>query len=101
MLAARTCTWPSPFLYIVLIFLTRSIPLSPRSSSLPTKGDTYTGAFDPFVAAYTAAACCCEKHSVMLTRISSRTDLCAARSPSSVHGYLMYAFGIQENISRP
>src|SRR5207244_13170831 len=88
MLAAKTCTWPSPLSYIVLIFLTRSMPSSPRSSSLPTKGDTYTGSLDPFVAAYTAAACSCEKHSVMLTRILLCTDICAARKPSCVHGYL-------------
>src|SRR5215469_15438514 len=101
MLAASTCTCPSPASYICLMFFTRSIPFSPRSSSLPTKGDTYTGAFAPLVAAYTAAACSCEKQSVMLTRIASRTDISAARSPSCVHGYLMYAFGIQENISAP
>src|SRR5439155_6018268 len=29
------------------------------------------------------------------------TDICAAPSPSAVHGYLMYALGIHENISRP
>src|SRR5439155_21972973 len=29
------------------------------------------------------------------------TDICAARRPSAVHGYLMYALGIHENISRP
>ena len=29
------------------------------------------------------------------------TDICAARSPSDVQGYLMYAFGIHENISCP
>src|SRR4029077_9662613 len=68
---------------------------------LPRKGDTYTGSFDPFVAAYTAAACPCEKQSVMLTRIASLTDVCAARNPSWVHGYFTYAFGIQPNISRP
>src|SRR6516225_10576449 len=98
MLAAKTCTWPSPVLYIALMFLTRSIPFSPRSSSLPTNGDTYTGSFDPLVAAYTAAACSCEKHKVMFTRIRSRTDISAAFRPSCVHGYLTYAFGIQENI---
>src|SRR5215467_7727897 len=101
MLAAKTCTWPSPFLYIVLMFLTRSIPFSPRSSSRPTNGDTYTGCFDPLVAAYTAAACSWEKHKVMFTRIFCPTDICAARNPSRVHGYLIYALGIQENISLP
>src|SRR5215472_584092 len=29
------------------------------------------------------------------------TDICAARSPSAVHGYLTYAFGIHEYISCP
>ena len=29
------------------------------------------------------------------------TDICAARRPSAVHGYLMYALAIHENISRP
>src|ERR1044072_9727812 len=97
MLAAKTCKWPSPFLYIVLMFLTRSIPSSPRSSSLPTNGDTYTGSFDPLVAAYTAAACSCEKHKVIFTRSFWATDICAARNPSRVHGDLIYAFGIHAN----
>src|SRR5262252_9866446 len=101
MLAPKTCTWPSPFLYIVLMFLTTSIPFSPRSSSLPTNGDTYTGSFDPLVAAYTAAACSCEKHKVMFTRIRCCTDSSAAFRPSCVHGYLIYALGIQVNISSP
>ena len=43
---------------------------------------------DPRVAAYTAAACSWEKHSVMLTRIPSQTDISAALKPSVVHGYL-------------
>src|SRR5215467_6070214 len=101
MLAARTCTWPSPVLYIALMFLTRSTPSSPRSSSLPTKGDTYTGSLDPLVAAYTAAACSCEKHKVMFTRSPCRTDISAAFRPSCVHGYFMYALEIHENISLP
>src|SRR5579864_9038276 len=37
----------------------------------------------------------------MFTRISGLTDICAARRPSAVHGYLIYALGIHENISRP
>jgi hypothetical protein len=53
------------------------------------EGRQHTGSFDPLVAAYTAAACSCEKHSVMLTRISCWTDLSAARKPSCVQGYLM------------
>ena len=68
---------------------------------LRSNGDMYTGSFDPFVAAYTAAACACEKHRVMLTRILFCTDISAARRPSWVHGYLIYAFGIQPNISWP
>src|SRR5215467_12861732 len=71
------------------------------SSKRPTKGETYAGCFVPFVAAYTAAACCWEKQRVMLTLIPCFTDRCAARSPSAVQGYLMYAFGIHENISSP
>src|SRR5215467_1560636 len=71
------------------------------SSKRPTKGETYAGCFVPFVAAYTAAACCCEKQRVMLTLIPCFTDICAARRPSAVQGYLMYAFGIHEYISRP
>src|SRR5215469_13429087 len=101
MLAARTRTWPSPAAYIFLMFATRSMPFSPRSSSRPRKGETYTGCFDRFVAAYTAAACCCEKQRVILTRIPWSTDISAARSPSWVHGYLTYALGTQENISLP
>src|ERR1700730_14569619 len=55
----------------------------------------------PFVAAYIAAACCCEKQRVILILMPCSTDICAARRPSAVHGYLMYAFGIHKNISRP
>src|ERR1700741_1191146 len=83
------------------MFLTTSIPFSPMSSKRPTKGETYAGCFAPFVAAYTAAACCCEKQSVILTLMPCFTEFCAARSPSAVHGYLMYALGIHENISCP
>src|SRR5215469_11044199 len=71
------------------------------SSKRPTKGETYAGSFVPLVAAYTAAACCCEKQRVRLTLMPCFTDICAARSPSAVHGYLTYAFGIQEYISCP
>src|SRR5215469_2576166 len=101
MLAVKTCTWRSPFRYIVVMFLTRSMPFSPMSSTLPTNGDTYTGSFDPLVAAYTAAACSCEKHKVMFTRIPCRTDISAALRPARVHGYLIYALGIHANISSP
>src|SRR5579872_3603817 len=37
----------------------------------------------------------------MLTRSPSATDSCAAFRPCAVQGYLMYAFGIHEFISRP
>jgi hypothetical protein len=79
-------TWPSLRSYIFLIFRTRSMPSSPWSSSRPTNGDMYIGSFDPRVAAYTAAACACEKHRVMLTRILFCTDISAARKPLWVHG---------------
>src|SRR5215469_13655883 len=71
------------------------------SSKRPTKGETYAGSFVPLVAAYTAAACCCEKQRVMLTLMPCLTDICTARSPSAVHGYLTYALGIHEYISFP
>jgi len=57
------------------------------------------GSFVPFVAAYTAAARCSEKQRVMLTLMPSFTEFCAARSPSAVHGYLMYALGIYSSFS--
>src|SRR5207302_7219624 len=71
------------------------------SSKRPTKGEMYAGFSVPFVAAYTAPACCCEKQSVRLTLMPCFTEFCAARSPSAVQGYLMYALGIHENISCP
>jgi hypothetical protein len=55
----------------------------------------------PFVAAHTAAACCYEKQRVILILMPCSTDICAARKPSAVHGYLTYALGTHENISRP
>src|SRR5437879_11905390 len=69
------------------------------SSKRPTKGEMYAGFSVPFVAAYTAPACCCEKQSVILTLMPCFTEFCAARRPSAVHGYLMYALGIHENMS--
>jgi len=40
----------------------------------------YTGSFDPRVAAYTAAACSCEKHSVMLTEYSLHRHFCGSQA---------------------
>lgn len=39
--------------------------------------------------------------SAMLALMLSATERYAALSPSAVQGYLMYAFGIHEFISRP
>jgi hypothetical protein len=47
---------------------------------MPRRKDRKTRLRIPFLGetGYTAAACSCEKHRVMLTRIPSRTDICAS-----------------------
>ena len=67
----------------------------------PQQGPTQTSpsVVLPRVTAYTAAACCCEKHNAMFTAMPAATDISAARSPSVVHGYFTQAFGIDENMS--
>ena len=47
-----------------------------------TVPEAFLEAIAPLVAAYTPAACSCEKHNVILTRIPRSTDTCAARKPS-------------------
>src|SRR3989338_1771081 len=78
----------------------RSIPFSPLSSSLPIKGETCAlPILAPLVAACTAAACSCEKQSVIFTLIPDFKACSAALRPSCVVGSLTCAFGIHENIS--